>query len=222
MAGLRPMAEHARLSTTEARRVSRRMGVIRATGCLRRTCRARCLVPMDSPATVRRMCRRHPAVLWAELRQVILRVDTAAAHRTPAVVEVGALRMAAEAVAALTTKARLFPKKHVAPAAAISRIGILSGARWSLEHWLVDSPVRSRCGSGCAVRPRTPRGNSPATGDDGHQLCSHSSSRPMRTRVLNRSLRRDSVSSSARGPSPTMLPWRMRITRSISGRMSPR
>jgi len=46
-----------------------------------------------------------------------------------------------------------------------------------------------------------------------HQLCSHSSSRPMRTGVLNSSLRRASVSSSRRGPSATMRPARIRTMR---------
>jgi hypothetical protein len=56
----------------------------------------------------------------------------------------------------------------------------------------------------------------------GHQLCSHSSSRPIRTGAWKSSLSRASVSSSCRGPSATMRPARIRITRSISGRMSPR
>jgi len=46
-----------------------------------------------------------------------------------------------------------------------------------------------------------------------HQLCSHSSSRPMRTGVLKSSLRRASVNSSWRGPSATMRPPRIRMTR---------
>jgi hypothetical protein len=66
--------------------------------------------------------------------------------------------------------------------------------------------------------------NDPDWGGPAHsyQLWSHSSSRPTRMGALNSSLSRGSVSSSARGPSATMRPPRIRITRSISGNMSAR
>jgi len=55
-----------------------------------------------------------------------------------------------------------------------------------------------------------------------YQLCSHPSSLPIRTAVPNSSLNLASVNISSRPPSPAIRPSRIRITRSISGKISPR